>query len=42
MPTGTTLLITAVIAIFAVFAVAMTYAQIVTRGMVAPGARKPE
>lgn len=42
MPAGTTLLVTAVVAIFLVFAIAMTYAQVVTRGIVAPGARKPD
>lgn len=42
MPAGFTLLVTAVIAIFVVFALAMAYAQLVTRGIVAPGGRKPE
>ena len=36
---STALLILAVVAVFAVFAVALAYAQIQTRGMIAPGAR---
>ena len=36
-----TFLITVVLAIFATFAAALAYGQIMTRGMVAPGARPP-
>lgn len=34
-----TLIVAAVIAVFATFAIAVGYAQIQTRGLVAPGAR---
>jgi hypothetical protein len=40
MPMSTTLVIAAVLAIFGVFSLALAYAQIRTRGMIAPGARK--
>lgn len=39
MPMSTTLVIAAVLAIFGVFSVALAYAQVRTRGLVAPGAR---
>ena len=37
---STTFVIAAVLGIFGVFTAALAYAQIQTRGMVAPGARK--
>jgi amino acid transporter len=37
-----TLFITAIIAVFCTFGVAMAYAQFATRGIVAPGGRQPE
>ncbi|GAB5427715.1 MAG: hypothetical protein Devi2KO_11740 [Devosia indica] len=40
MSTSTILVIAAVLCIFGVFALAVAYAQIQTKGMVAPGARK--
>jgi len=39
MSTGTILMIAAVLGIFGVFALAVAYAQIQTKGMIAPGAR---
>lgn len=36
----TTLVIVAVLCIFGVFSLALAYAQVQTRGMLAPGARK--
>jgi hypothetical protein len=37
-----TLLLAAVLAIFAIFAATLIYAQFQTRGIVAPGSRKPD
>lgn len=37
-----TILIAAVLCIFGTFATAMIYAEIATRGIVAPGGRKPD
>ena len=37
-----TILLVAVFGVFGAFAAALTYAQVQTRGIVAPGARKPE
>jgi hypothetical protein len=37
-----TVLIAAVVTIFAAFAAAMAYAEFQTRGVFAPGAKKPE
>lgn len=37
-----TVLIIAVVAIFAAFAAAMAYAEFQTRGIYAPGAKKPD
>ena len=37
-----TLFITAIIAVFCTFGVAMAYAQFATRGIVAPGGRQPD
>jgi hypothetical protein len=37
-----TLLLAAVLALFATFAATLTYAQLQTRGIVAPGGRKPD
>ncbi len=34
-----TLIIAAILAIFGAFSVALAYAQVVTRGLIAPGAR---
>jgi len=40
MSTSTILVIAAVLCIFGVFALAVAYAQIQTKGMIAPGARQ--
>jgi len=42
MPLSTTLVIAAVLMVFGVFGGALAYAQIQTRGLFAPGARRPE
>jgi len=39
---GTTLMIAAVLSIFGLFAAALAYGQFQTRGVLAPGARRPE
>lgn len=37
-----TIFIAAIIAVFCTFGVALAYAQFATRGIVAPGGRKPD
>lgn len=37
-----TLVVVAVLAIFTIFAAALAYGQLMTRGMVAPGAIRPD